>query len=297
MTNHHLTVPEGAASERLDVYLADALSLPRNRIQKLIRAEAVTVNSQVERASYQVQPGDQLAVTEETPAAAPAPVPQLQIVFEDADLLVIDKPAGLAMHPGPGLEGEATVADFARQHSTDSDPERPGIVHRLDRDTSGLVILAKNPEAKAYLQQQFAGRAVHKTYTALVVGRPSPAEAVIRLPLDRDPARPLRRSVVPGGREAVTRYRTLQTYPGYALLEASPETGRTHQIRVHLASIGHPVAGDTLYGPPRRPLGLTRQFLHASALEFTAPSGAHLQLSSPLPPDLETIARQLEEQV
>jgi len=297
VTNHRLTVPEGAASERLDVYLATALSLPRNRIQKLLLADAITVNGQSERASYRVQPGDQLSVTEETPAAASAPAPQLAIIFEDADLLVVDKPAGLAMHLGPGLEGEATVADFARLHTTDPDPERPGIVHRLDRDTSGLVILAKTPEAKAYLQQQFASRAVHKTYSALVVGRPAPDGAVIRLPLDRDTARPLRRSVVPGGREAVTRYRTVQTYPSYTLLEASPETGRTHQIRVHLASIGHPVAGDTLYGPPRRPLGLARQFLHASALEFTAPSGRHLQLTSPLPSDLEAVTRQLEKQV
>jgi 23S rRNA pseudouridine1911/1915/1917 synthase len=290
-------VPEGAASERLDVYLAAALSLPRNRVQKLLQAAAVTVNGEPERPSYQVQPGDRLEVNEETPTVTPAPAPQLNIIYEDDDLLVVNKPAGLAMHPGSGLEGEPTVADFARHHTTDPDPERPGIVHRLDLDTSGLVILAKTSESKAYLQQQFASRAVHKTYTTLVVGRPSPAEAVIRLPLDRDPARPLRRSVIPGGREAVTRYRTLQTYPGYALLEANPETGRTHQIRVHLASIGHPVAGDTLYGPPRRPLGLNRQFLHASALEFTAPSGQHLQLESPLPPDLVNIRRELEKQV
>ena len=292
-----LSVPEGAAAERLDVYLAAALGASRSQVQKLLQSGAVTVNGVPERPSYLVQPGDSIAVTETKRESATPPPPRIDIVYEDGDLLVIDKPAGLAMHQGPGLEGEPTVADFARLHTTDPDPERPGIVHRLDRDTSGLVILAKTPAAKQHLQQQFADRKVHKTYTVLTVGHPDPAEAVIRLPLDRDPAHPLRRAVVPGGREAITRYHTLASYPGFALLEATPQTGRTHQIRVHLAGIGHPVAGDILYGPPKRPLGLTRHFLHASALQFTAPSGQSLALTSQLPPDLEQIRSSLEKQV
>ena len=189
------------------------------------------------------------------------------------------------------------MADFARLHTTDPDPDRPGIVHRLDRDTSGLVVLAKHPDAKSYLQQQFSSRSVHKTYLALVVGHLKPAEAVINLPLGRDPAHPLRRAVAPGGRAAVTRYRTLTSFPGYSLLEANPETGRTHQIRVHLASLGHPVAGDTTYGPPKRPLGLKRQFLHASKLNLATPSGQKLELESPLPLDLEQTLRRLEARV
>lgn len=292
-----LNVPEGAAAERLDVYLAAALKATRSHIQKLLQAGNITVNGHPERASYQIQPGDTIAITPPVIESQTAPAPELPIVYQDSDLLIIDKPAGLAMHPGRGLSGEPTVADFARLHTTDPDPERPGIVHRLDRDTSGLVILAKTTPAKHYLQQQFATRQVHKTYTLLTVGHPTPPEAIVRLPLDRDPAHPLQRAIVPGGREAITRYRTIASYPGFALLEANPETGRTHQIRVHLASLGHPVAGDTLYGPPKRPLGLSRQFLHASALEFTAPSGKHLKLTSPLPPDLRHVEQSLEKQV
>jgi 23S rRNA pseudouridine1911/1915/1917 synthase len=292
-----LTVDEGAAAERLDVYLGAALDVTRSHALRLLKAGHVLVNDAAQRASYLVQPGDRIAVTE--PQSQPVAVepPQLPVVYEDDDILVIDKPAGLAVHHGSGTAGEATVADFARAHTTDSDPERPGIVHRLDRDTSGLMVLAKTLDAKAYMQRQFAERQIHKTYRLLAVGRVDPAEAVIRLPLDRDPAHPLRRAVVAGGREAVTHYRTVANYPGYTLAEASPETGRTHQIRVHFAAVGHPVAGDITYGAPQRPLGLRRHFLHAARLEFTAPSGQKLKLVCDLPADLAQVLRRLEERV
>jgi 23S rRNA pseudouridine1911/1915/1917 synthase len=223
--------------------------------------------------------------------------PDLPIVYEDDDILVVDKPAGIAAHHGSGTHGQPTLADFARAHTTDPDPDRPGIVHRLDRDTSGLMVIAKSAEAKLAMQKQFAGRSVHKTYRLLAVGRLEPEEAIINLPLDRDPAHPLRRAVVASGRDAVTRYRTIGNYPGYTLVEAFPETGRTHQIRVHFAAVGHPVAGDTLYGAPIHSLGLKRQFLHAAALEFDAPSGQHLRLTSELPADLAKVLRELEERV
>lgn len=290
-----LTASDRAAGERLDAYLAVALGHTRSQIQRWLKANAVTVNGRLERSSYRLQAGDRLEVS--LPADAdpiPAPTaPILPIVYQDADLLVVDKPAGLSAHPGNGHTTEATVADFARQYTTDPDPERPGLVHRLDRDTSGLLVIARTAAAKTALQQQWRHRAVHKTYQLLVVGRPEPAEAVIDLPLGPDPAHPLQRRVIPQGKPARTRYRTLAAYPGYTLLEAYPETGRTHQLRVHFAALGHPIAGDTLYGPPRRPLGLQRQFLHAVGLQFTGPSGQGVQLTSPLPSDLQAILTSL----
>jgi 23S rRNA pseudouridine1911/1915/1917 synthase len=297
VTRRELSVDDRAATERLDVFLAAKLQVSRSRAHKFIQAGAVQVNGEPTRPSYEVTAGDAVAVDlpEDTHAAMPAP--ELPVVYEDDDIVVVDKPAGLTVHPGSGTRGEATLADFARAHTTDPDPERPGIIHRLDRDTSGLLVIAKTSAAKTAMQRQFALHTVRKTYTLLAAGRIEPAEAVIRLPLGRNPARPLQRSVVPGGREAVTRYRTLANYPGFTLVEASPETGRTHQIRVHLAAIGHPVAGDITYGSPKRPLGLARQFLHATALEFDAPSGQHISLTSPLPPDLAQVLHRLDAQV
>ena len=291
------TVNNGAAGERLDLYLAAVLESSRSHAARLLKAQAVTINSVPARPSYHVQPGDTVEVAGETTNTHRPDPPALPVVYEDADLLVVDKPAGITMHPGARNEGKATVADFARSHTSDTDPERPGIVHRLDRDTSGLVVLAKTPTAKAFMQRQFQERQVHKTYLALLVGHPNPPAAVIKLPLDRDPTHPLRRAIHPGGREAITSYRTIANFPGYALVEANPKTGRTHQIRVHYASLGHQVAGDTTYGPPKRPLGLTRHFLHAAKLAFTTPSNQKLKLESPLPPDLQNTLRMLEAQV
>jgi 23S rRNA pseudouridine1911/1915/1917 synthase len=288
-------VKPGAANERLDVYLAAELGRSRAQNQRLLRAGEVVVNGHPGRASYQVQDGDEVTVTE-APAGVMPPVaaPRLPVVYEDADIMVIDKPAGLAVHAGAGTRGAATVADFARAYTSDPDADRPGIVHRLDQDTSGLLIIAKTAAAKAFMQAAFKRHEVQKTYLALVTGRLADDAAVIRLPLGRDAARPLRQAVVAGGRDATTEYHTRAAYPGFTLVEARPKTGRTHQLRVHFAATGHPIAGDTTYGPPTRPLGLRRQFLHASALEFTAPSGEHIELSSPLPADLESVAAALE---
>ncbi|MDF2461398.1 MAG: pseudouridine synthase, RluA family [Candidatus Saccharibacteria bacterium] len=297
MTRQSLTVDEGAATERLDVYLAAALSLTRSRVLRLIQSGNVTVDGARVKAGHPLEVGESVEVELPETATFTGEPPDLPVIYEDDDIVVVDKPAGLSTHAGSGTHGRATLADFARTRSTDTDPERPGIVHRLDRDTSGLIIIARTAEAKATMQQAFAKHQVHKTYRLLAVGRVDPAEAVIRLPLDRDPAKPLRRAVIPGGREAITRYKTVETLPGYTLVEATPETGRTHQIRVHLAAIGHPIAGDTTYGPPVRPLGLKRHFLHAAALEFDTPSGRHLRLESPLPEELAKVLQTLESQV
>ncbi|HUD11282.1 MAG TPA: RluA family pseudouridine synthase [Candidatus Saccharimonadia bacterium] len=288
-----ITVVEGAAGERLDLFLASALDLTRSHIQRLIRGGLVFVNKKTERSGYLLSVGDGIIIDQpdrETHALKP---PELPVVYEDDDVMVVNKPAGLSVHYGAGPVREPTVADFARLHSSDPDPDRPGIVHRLDKDTSGLLVLAKSIKVKEALQAQFAQRLVHKTYLALVCGRVEPADAIIRLPLDRDPARPLRRAVVSGGRDAVTNYRTLANFDGYTLLEVKPETGRTHQIRVHFATVGHAVAGDITYGPRDRPLGLHRQFLHASALELVLPSGKSLRLESPLPEDLSDVIESL----
>lgn len=292
--NRHLTVEERAAGTRLDVHVAAELAVSRTLVQRWLKAGGVQVNGRPARANYLVAAGDKISVTSFEVTVPRAAALELPVVYEDADLVVVDKPAGLAVHGGNGREAEATVADWARPRTTDSDPERPGIVHRLDRDTSGLLVVAKTPTAKAALQQLWRDRQVHKTYQLLVVGRLEPAEAVINMPLDRDPAHPTRRHVSTAGRPAVTRYRTLAALPGYTWVEAYPETGRTHQLRVHFAAVGHPIAGDVVYGSPRRPLGLKRQFLHATGLELRTPGGRELNLTSSLPADLQTVLTGLE---
>jgi 23S rRNA pseudouridine1911/1915/1917 synthase len=297
MTQRTFIVPEGAAGERLDTYLAGRLRQTRSAVQRLIQDRYILVNGQPVKTGFALRAGESISVDAPTPNHTQATAPELPIVYQDDELLVIDKPAALAVHAGSGTVGQATVADFARLHTSDPDAERPGIVHRLDLDTSGLMIIAKTPEAKQALQQSFANRSVKKTYQALVVGAPDRDEAVIRLPLERDPAHPMRRAVVPGGRDAVTRYHSVAHFPGYTQIEATPETGRTHQLRVHFAAIGHPIAGDTTYGPRQRPLGLKRHFLHAAGLSFTTPSGVALQLSSPLPAELAKVLRDLADKV
>jgi 23S rRNA pseudouridine1911/1915/1917 synthase len=291
---HDFEVTEGAASKRLDLFLASELNISRSRVQKQIDSGAVLVNKQPQKASYAVEPGDKISF--ELPND-PKPIrnepPTLAIIYEDSDLLVIDKPSGLSMHPGAGESGP-TVADFARVHTSDPDPERPGIVHRLDKDTSGLVIIAKTPESKAYLQGLFKSRQVRKTYLALVTGRLDQEDATIDLPIARDPKHPLRQAVTPDGRDAVTRYHTLAAFPGYTLLEVTPATGRTHQIRVHFATLGHPVAGDPLYGQGKvLPKGLKRLFLHSAKLEFNTAQGQPVTVVSPPPADLDAVLSDL----
>jgi 23S rRNA pseudouridine1911/1915/1917 synthase len=285
-----IKIPEGAASERLDVFLASNLSVSRSQIQKRIESGAIVVNGKPERASYVVEPGDEVSVElPESQIKQAINPPKIPILYEDDDLMVVDKPSGLSMHPGSG-ETTATLADFSKLHSADPDPDRPGIVHRLDKDTSGLVVIAKTLEAKTYLQGLFKDHKVKKTYALLVVGRPDKDEAIIKLPLDRDPENPLRRAVISTGREAITSYHTLANYHSFSLIEAIPQTGRTHQLRVHFEAIGHPIAGDPIYAAGReKPKNLKRLFLHAAKLEFRLPSGKEIQVQSPLPEELNSV--------
>ena len=279
------------------MFLAAQLGVSRTVAQREIKAGLVSVNGALERASYILVPSDKVEVRTDTTVAHERPSLDLPVVYEDDDMVIINKPAGIAVHPGNGRRLEATVADFARTVTTDTDAERAGIVHRLDRETSGLLVIAKSAAAKEELQAVWKLRRVKKTYLSLLVGHISPDKAVIRLPLDRDPNYPTRRQVNPGGKLAVTRYQKLLDFTGYSYVEARPETGRTHQLRVHFAVMGHPVAGDIVYGSKLRPLGLKRQFLHASALSFVSPSGKLIDIEIPLPPDLKSILEALQNEI
>jgi 23S rRNA pseudouridine1911/1915/1917 synthase len=269
-------------------------------VQRLIRDDAVALGGNPVMAKQLVNEGEEISyslpLVEEIDIDRPAPV--LEIIYEDTDILAVNKPAGLLVHPGNGRANESTVADFAKAHGVeDSDIIRPGIVHRLDRDTSGILVLSKTEAAKAFMQKQFADREVKKTYILLVIGRVTPDSARIDLPIGRDPRDGSRRTVASDGRPAQTTYRTLAYYPGFTLLEAHPETGRTHQLRVHFASTGNPIVGDGIYGPKRETLGLKRHFLHAARLSFTAPSGKYVDIESPLPDELQTVLNRLAEDV
>ena len=289
--------------ERLDVFVARLLpELTRSRVRRLIDDSLVTIDGRLPaKAGAPLEVGQRVAVTlppPEADALQPEAMP-LRIVYEDGDLLVIDKPPGLPVHPSPGHPSH-TLVNAVLAHCPElsgvGGEERPGIVHRLDKDTSGLIIIVKNDDAHASLARQLKDRHVEKTYIALVHGRLDPREGVIDAPLGRHPVRRKKQAVVEGGREARTRYRMLREVDGYSLVEVRPETGRTHQIRVHFASIGHPVAGDALSGRGGAPPSLRRQFLHAQRLAFRHPrTGERLELEASLAEDLAAVLDELEE--
>jgi len=285
------------AGERLDRYLGQRLELSRTHIQKLIADGFVTVNGQIAKAGLKLNIGDRLRVV--LPPPPPSPLtPEampLDIIYEDDDLLVIDKPAGLTVHPAPGHTAHtlvnAILARFPRLAAL-GDSLRPGIVHRLDRDTSGVMVVAKNSSAQAKLTEQFRARSVAKAYLVLVKGHLTPENGVIEAPIGRDPRDRKKMAVVAKGREARTEYRVKKYIGDYTLLEVFPETGRTHQIRVHFAAIGYPVVGDKVYGV-RSPF-LSRQFVHAARLGFKLPSsGKYMEFKSELPPDLAQALRDI----
>jgi 23S rRNA pseudouridine1911/1915/1917 synthase len=286
------------AGERLDKYLGQRLELSRTHIQKLIADGFVTVNDQTAKAGLKLNIGDRLRVV--LPPPPPSPLtPEampLNIIYEDDDLLVIDKPPGLTVHPAPGHPAHtlvnAILSRFPRLAAL-SDSLRPGIVHRLDRDTSGVMVVAKNSSAQAKLMEQFRARSVAKAYLVLVKGHLTPENGVIEAPIGRDPRDRKKMAVVVKGREARTEYRVKKYIGDYTLLEVMPETGRTHQIRVHFAAIGYPVVGDRVYGV-KSPF-LSRQFLHASRLGLKLPAtGRYKEFKSELAPDLAQALRDIE---
>jgi 23S rRNA pseudouridine1911/1915/1917 synthase len=281
-----------AAGARLDKFLGERCpELSRTHAQKLIGDGMVTVNGRVARAGLKLNTGDKIDITipPEAPShLTPEAIP-LKIIYEDNDLMVIDKPAGLAVHPAPGHPAHTlvnAVLGHLPEIAGNEESRRPGIVHRLDKDTSGLILVAKNRLAQADIAGQFKSRTVSKSYLALVKGRLSPEAGIIEANIGRDPRNRQRMAVVTGGRAARTEYRVIKYIGDYSLLEIKPETGRTHQIRVHLAAIGFPVVGDATYGVTSP--HLARQFLHAGKIGFNLPStGEYVEFESSLPPDLE----------
>jgi 23S rRNA pseudouridine1911/1915/1917 synthase len=279
------------AGLRLDTFLAARGAVPsRAAAGRLIDAGAVTVGGRTRPKSHRLAAGESVAVApvENVPPAA-GDVP-FEVVFEDEHLLVIDKPPGVVIHPAPGHRGPTLAGALAGRAAGGPDPERAGIVHRLDRDTSGLLLVAKSEEAHAAMRRLMSTRRITREYLALVVGRPATESGTIDAPLGRDR---VRRTVVSTrtdrARAAVTHFRVLERLPRTTLIRVRLETGRTHQIRAHMAAIGHPVCGDRHYGGAKcgKKIGLSRQFLHAARLMFSHPfSGERLQCESKPPVDL-----------
>jgi 23S rRNA pseudouridine1911/1915/1917 synthase len=298
-------VPDGMAG-RVDRLVADATGLSRSHVQKLISDGRLTVDGEPLRANAIVQAGTEVRLDVPEPMAldlAPAPDIPVRIVYEDDDLLIVDKPAGLVVHPSPGHHDGDTLVNalLARAGGAEyggiAGVARPGIVHRLDRDTSGLLMVAKHDAAQQSLMAQLKARRIRKMYQALVAGNVAAAVGRIEAPIGRDPKHRTRMAVVPDGRPSVTGYRVRERFAGWTLLELDLVTGRTHQIRVHLDGIGHPVAGDPVYGTGtsrRGPDGLDRLFLHAWRLELAAPGDGHLiRATAPVPDDLEEVLDRL----
>ena len=278
-----VTVPEGAAGERLDRFLATKLG-SRGAAERAVEAGAL-VDGLARPKSHRLEGGEEIELQEEV-ARAPLPAPAApEIVWEDEHLLVIDKPPGLVVHPGAG-HASGTLVDALAGQIAGGNPERPGIVHRLDRDTSGLMVVARSEAAHARLQELVRERALERTYLALVRGNPRSRAGKIDAPIGRDKGDATRISLDSASpRAAVTHFEVQQLWPGHALLRVTLETGRMHQIRVHLAAVDLPVAGDSTYGAPEP--GLARQFLHASELAFPHPfSGTRIETRSELPGDL-----------
>lgn len=285
------------AGKRLDIALLQRLpEFSRSRIQDWIRGGRVLVNGHAGRASHLVRPGEAIDVEPAEPPplhAAPEEIP-LTVLYEDDDLVAIDKPAGMVVHAGAGVHSGTLVNALLhrfRALSSVGGALRPGIVHRLDRFTSGVILVAKHDAAHRALAAQFSGRQVEKVYLALVHGELKPEQGRIDRPIARDPVHRTRMtSRLDSGRAAWSEYRVLERFPRFTFLEVKIGTGRTHQIRVHLAGIQHAVAGDTLYGAPAKVPGmppLGRFFLHAHRIRFRQPaSGQEITVVSPLPPDL-----------
>ncbi|MGH2534114.1 MAG: RluA family pseudouridine synthase [Thermomicrobiales bacterium] len=288
---------EADVRERLDKFVASRVAdLSRAFLQQLVDDGRIVVNGVPARRSYKLARGDVVTVTvpaTELDEIVPEAIP-LAIVYEDDDVIVIDKPAGMVVHPAPG-HARGTLVNALLAHAPEmavSGSHRPGIVHRLDKETSGLMVVAKNDRAKLSLVAQWQERTVEKGYVALARGVVEPEEATIDAPIGRDPANRMRMAAIASGRPAISNFRVAQRYETCTLLDVELETGRTHQVRVHLAFIDHPIVGDALYNPHAGPTGgrkalVKRQFLHAASLGFDLPDGRRVRFSSALPSDLQ----------
>ncbi len=297
-----LTVPDGEAGERLDRWIQQRLAeYSRARIQEWIRSGRVRIKGEAVRPAYRLRGGERIEVEPAPPPplrAEPEPIP-IRVLYEDDDVIAVDKPAGMVVHAGAGRQAGTLVNALLYRYgrlSEAGDPLRPGIVHRLDRQTSGVILVARNDRAHRSLAAQFAARRIEKVYLTLVHGEIPQEQGRVEAPIARDPARRVRMSARLGyGRAALTEFRVLRRFPGFTFLEVRLKTGRTHQIRTHMAWLGRPVVGDRLYGAPRRIEGrppLDRYFLHAHRIRFLHPAtGEPVVIESPLPAEL---ARWLE---
>jgi 23S rRNA pseudouridine1911/1915/1917 synthase len=298
----HLETSSTDAGQRLDQFLHNQLpQYSRSRLQAWINQGRVQVNGTPAKRSYLLKGSEQIQIEPADLAplhAEPEDLP-LEILYQDDDVIAINKPAGMVVHAGAGRHSgtlvNALVHRFGTLSSVGGDL-RPGIVHRLDRLTSGVILVAKTDAAHRHLAAQFSNRNVEKIYLALVHGRLKMDRGQITKPIARDPIRRVRMTAkLAAGRQAITEYKVLRHFEGYSYLEVKIGTGRTHQIRVHLASIGHPVAGDKLYGAPPAPLA--RFFLHAHRITFTSPTtGERITITAPLPPELEEFLDRLSPQ-
>ena len=301
-----LPLPDGLDGLRLDVALSRLFGLSRTSAADLVESGSVTVDGREALKSERVRGGAVLEVAlpaVESPAPAAEPVAGLALVYEDDDIVVVDKPVGVAAHPSPGWTGPTVIGALAAAGhwvSTSGASERQGIVHRLDVGTTGLMVVAKSELAYSVLKDAFRNRDVDKRYAALVQGHPDPSRGTIDAPIDRHPTHDYKWAVVAGGRDSVTHYETVEAFRAATLLEVRLETGRTHQIRVHMAAINHPCVGDLMYGADptlAARLGLDRQWLHARALGFAHPrDGRPLQFERPPPADLQHALDQLAAQ-
>jgi 23S rRNA pseudouridine1911/1915/1917 synthase len=293
-----LPVPDGLEGERLDAALARLFGFSRSKAAEMVAGGQVLVDGALAPKSSRVRAGSWLDVELPAPAVPVVVVPEqvegMRVVYDDADVVVIDKPVGVAAHPSPGWTGPTVVGGLAGagfRISTSGAAERQGIVHRLDVGTSGLMVVAKSERAYTLLKRQFKERTVDKLYHALVQGHPDPSRGTIDAPIDRHPEHDYKWAVVAGGKPSVTHYDTVEAFPAASLLEVHLETGRTHQIRVHMSALRHPCVGDLTYGADptlAARLGLTRQWLHAVGLEFDHPgSGERVAFRSTYPADLQ----------
>lgn len=295
-----IAAPEDAGA-RLDAFLAGKMEKTRSSVQKLIEEENVRLNGAPAAKNARLREGDRVEATEPPPEVLdvkPQNIP-LDIVYEDQDLLVVNKPKGMVVHPAAG-NPDGTLVNALLFHCGDSlsginGVIRPGIVHRIDKDTSGLLIVAKSDRAHQSLAEQIAVHSFTRIYNAVVYGVVKEEEGTVSAPIGRHPTDRKRMAVLSsGGREAVTHYRVLERFPGFTLVECRLETGRTHQIRVHMAHIGHPVAGDPVYGPKKCITELQGQCLHARVIGFIHPvTGEYLEFDSGLPPYFERFLEKL----
>ena len=289
---------EDEIGKRIDVYIAEYKEeLSRSRVQKLIENGLVTVNGKAVKSNYKLRKGDILEV--EIPDPEPLEIEAedipLDIIYEDKDVVIVNKPQGMVVHPAPGHYSE-TLVNALMYHCKDdlsgiNGQMRPGIVHRIDKDTSGVIMIAKSDAAHNSLAQQLAVHSITRKYYAVVCGNIKEDSGTVDKPIGRNPKDRKKMAVVQGGRRAVTHYRVLERFGGkYTLIEAQLETGRTHQIRVHMASLGHPLLGVTVYGSEKQPFKLQGQVLHAKVLGFNHPSdGRYVEFESPLPKYFEKL--------